>query len=330
MEPKDSWNDLRRAGRGDGVIEVPSRSAGVETGYGPARFALGATGEPRLLVPFPSGARHPRFDSTNKLSIKVVVYAVGGSDRPFIDLTCMDRSLDAVFGELVKEILSRLSTGENPAQAVEGTIEDFRNLLLSEAASAVSREKVLGLLGELHLLGLMAEHSVDCAEAWTGPWEQRHDFRRLGRAIEVKSSARSDARTVSIHGIDQLLPPAGGELVLVHVRMEPAAEGSIQLSRQVTELTGKGVDVRRLMEGLAELGCLDPDDETWNQHRFELEGVSSWQVRGGFPKLTENEMASGQCPPGISNLSYRIDLSAAGEFELAPRELATYLEALLT
>lgn len=47
----DRWRLLKISGKGDGILEVPSIDSGVETGFGTARYAIGAQGQPRLLVP---------------------------------------------------------------------------------------------------------------------------------------------------------------------------------------------------------------------------------------------------------------------------------------
>lgn len=328
--PKQNWDDLRAAGKGDGVLEVPSRSAKVETGYGPARFALGPAGELRLLVPCHGSTRLEGVRSTEKLSIGVVGYDLDGGRQKFIDLICGDGNLDAVFGELTSEVLKRLEDGEPPEAAVAGTIEEFRTLLFGGASAGVSKKEVVGVLGELVLLKRLSEHRADCGDAWLGPWEQRHDFRRLGKALEVKTSSRSDATKVFIHGIDQLRAPADGELVLAHLCMEPSAEGSIFVASLFDELVEAGVERRRLLEGLSELGCLDPRHEAWNDFRFEFESLSAWRVDSGFPRITAAELKAGNCPAGVSEFSYQIDLSVPTDFRLSESEFNSYLKELIS
>ena len=80
-----------------------------------------------------------------------------------------------------------------------------------------------------------------------------HDFRRAVRAIEVKTSMRSDSTRVTIHGAEQLLPPGDGSMHLAHVRLEQADAGSATVSRLRERIIGVGVDATLLDAGLSKL-----------------------------------------------------------------------------
>jgi len=316
------------SGEGDGVLEVPSINTGVETGYGPARFALGSDGEPRILVPCSADATHVDFDATSKLGVSVVKYSCGGRGAVFIDVTCREAALDAVFGELADEVLRRLSAGKSPVEAVTGTIADFKSLLMADPAGQVSLSMIVGLLGEMIVMRRMSGTTGDPVECWQGPWEQRHDFRAGPFAVEVKGSSRSDTSSVLIHGQDQLLPPTGGELVLVLVRMEPAVEGEISVGELFKSLVANGVDARKLRAGLAELGCLDPDDPDWNRHTFGLQSIAAWRVEEGFPRLTARETIAGVIPVGVQDLAYAVDLTHAAPYGMTDADLDVYLKGV--
>lgn len=44
VKPIDRWKRLKKAGAGDGVIEVPSIDSGISTGFGNVRYAIGPHG----------------------------------------------------------------------------------------------------------------------------------------------------------------------------------------------------------------------------------------------------------------------------------------------
>ncbi len=312
--PVDVWNQLEQSRKGDGVVDVVSRSAKVETGYGSARFALGPLGEPRLLVPCAKGTSGQSLQDGPKLAVMVANYNADTGQQLFIDVLCIDIRLNAVFAELCKEILKRLSEGEGPVTAVSGTIGDFRELLLANATDSVSRSKTAGLLGELYALRMLVEHSPEAAAAWKGPYDQRHDFRRANHAIEVKTSTRSDATKISVHGADQLLEPLHGKLALFHIRMEIADQGRLSVEALFDELVHRGVDPMILRTGLAEIGCADPKDSAWNRYRFEVQGFDAFAVGSDFPRITSKDFPGDRVPQAISRLTYELDLSAAGDF----------------
>ncbi len=214
----------------------------------------------------------------------------------FLDSMVLDRRLDAVFADLVREILARLGAGHSPDLAVSGTIADFRQLLLAAPARDVSIETVIGLLGELAILERLSAFMPEAVTAWMGPLDQRQDFRSGIRAIEVKSSLRSDAKRITVHGPDQLSPPSSGMLHLAHVRLERAEGGSLTVAGLCRAILGHGADSLRLAERLGALGCTDPDAAEWNTPECELEGIDLYHVAPGFPRITADQFVSGNIP----------------------------------
>lgn len=321
--PIERWKMLRSTGVGDGTLEVPSVSSGVETGYGPVRFAVGPEGQPRLLVPCGPGGTLSE-EANGKLAATLSRFTLSGRGVLFVDVMSVDRALDPVFAELADEILFRIDGGAAPIAAVEGTIADFRNLLREGVAQDIEDNKIYGLIGELVVLRSLARMAPSAVGAWTGPYEQRHDFRRRECAIEVKTSSRADATSVSISSCEQLSEPSGGSLVLVHVKVERTDKGDLFVAGLVSEIVDCGVDRSVLEKGLAALGCLDPDSPTWNRIRCGLEGVTAYRVANGFPRITAAQFPGGVLPDGIESIVYSIDLRSAQQFLLsdADREAA--------
>jgi len=318
--PIDEWRRLRVDGRGDGKLSVPTLSTGIETGYGPALYATGPAGEPRLLVPCSQGRGSGDLGSSPNLVARRTSFQVDGRNMAFLDSMVLDRRLDAVFADLVREILARLGAGHSPDLAVSGTIADFRQLLLAAPPRDVSIETVIGLLGELAILERLSAFTPEAVTAWMGPLDQRQDFRSGSRAIEVKSSLRSDAKRITIHGPDQLSPPNSGLLHLAHVRLERAEGGSLTVAGLCRAILGHGADSLRLSERLGELGCTDPDAAEWNTSECELEGIDLYRVAPGFPRITADQFVSGRFPEGVDGLCYRVDLDLASQFRLTAED----------
>lgn len=327
--PADAWKRIRTTGKGDGNLEVPSLSTAIETGYGYARYAIGAKGEPRLLVP--CGNSNPPRDlgsSANLLACHTY-FLQGGHNAGFLDVMVTDRRLDNVFAELVGEILHRLETGHSPERAVSGTISDFRELLAAVPKREVKTSDIVGLLGELVVLDQLTDISASAVQAWTGPFEQRHDFRRGLAAIEVKTSARSDASCVTVNGPEQLLAPNAGSLHLAHVRLERSAAGSISVKALYDRLLDKHVDRVPLDSALNALGCEDAASEAWNSFTAEVEGMDVYLVVDGFPRITRMSFESGCLPHGVVGLSYEIDLIAAQPLLLSAPDTASMLSEFM-
>ena len=234
----------------------------------------------------------------------------------YIDVMNLDRALDAVFAEVAVEILRRIREGSAPVTAVGGTLQEFKELLRDGVGADVSDSKVIGLIGELLVLQSLCARTPHAVEAWTGPLDQRHDFRRSEMALEVKTSSRADATTVGITSIEQLTAPAGGSLVLVHVRIERAQSGSLSVSNLARALKEAGVDTGEIARRLASLGCESSDAAAWNRVQYELEGIAGYRVLEGFPRINAALFAEGRLPDGIRSVSYIVDLQAAQNFKL--------------
>lgn len=323
------WGRLRSSGGGDGKLEVPSLSTEIETGYGPALYAVGPAGEPRLLVPLGTGNAAKNLGSGPNLRAGVSVFNIDGRSISFLDVMVTDRKLDNVFAELVGEILIRLGGGQPPTKAVSGTISDFRALLLGQGRGDPSLGQLMGLVGELSIVKRIVDVEPGAVAAWVGPFGQRHDFRFGEKALEVKTSGRSDAGRLSINGFHQMYPPEGGNLHLAHVRLERADGGALSVSSLCSAILEAGADPALLHSALGEVGCEDPFSTRWNRTSFSFEGIDFYRVESGFPRLSPDEFADGVLPPGVASVSYDIDLSHAREFLVQHDAAADLLKSFL-
>ena len=312
--PIERWRRLRTSGVAETALEIPSLSTGIETGYGPVRFALGPEGQPRLLVPCGPGTTMTANRPNGKLSVTLSRLTHASRATMFIDITSIDRGLDPVFAEIADEIVHRIGNSTPPIVAVEGTIADFRELLREAGDQSIADSKIYGLIGELVVLRNLVQTTPAAVEAWTGPYDQRHDFRRRENALEVKTSSRADATKVSISSCEQLSEPSGGSLTLVHVRVERADKGDLFVAGLVSDILGYGVPKTALEKGLAAVGCLDSSSPDWNRIHCNLEGLTAYRVGPGFPRITSAQFPMGQLPDGIDSIVYTIDLRAAQPF----------------
>lgn len=326
---RDLWSELKASGKGDGLIEIPSLVTEVDSGYGKVRYSLGENGERRLLVPFSGSIPRGELGETGSLRVRFAKLMLAGRQHRFIDLICMDPTLDRVFEELVDEIIARISSGKEPFAAVRGTLEDFRALLFPRRTSEVSGEMILGLLGELHVLGLLAERDSSAVSCWVGPVEARHDFRTEAHAVEVKTTRSTAGSHVTIHGMDQLLPPSGGQLLLIRVVLEATPDGSVNLAGLYHSLLEAGVSRQALLERLGNAGCDDPLDSAWNAKSYTLASLHAWQVIEGFPRLGVGDPVGVALPAGVSGVQYVVDLASAEDYLLQEQQLIAWLDEMM-
>ena len=229
----------------------------VSTAAGPVRLAVGANGEPRLLLPLARRETPASVDAGNALSISVSSFSYKGTRLRFLDLVCIREDLEPVFAEVVDEILVRIGGGDGCTNAARSTIRDFRALLTRARATDVGIGGVVGLVAELLVLNRLLDRSPSAWKAWQGPEGDRHDFRAGDTSLEVKASLRTGTFGVTINGLDQLEAPAGGTLHLLHLVLEPVTDGILSLASLARSAMSKVPEPAKIETLLAAAGCED-------------------------------------------------------------------------
>ena len=310
----DSWSLLRSGiGVGSG-LGIPTIPMGVSAGAGPVRLAIGPNDEPRVLLPLLEGELPTGIDAGNALSVSVSSFHHGGRILRFLDLVCLSTDLETVFGEVVDEILGRITHGDGSIDAARSTIEDFRTLLTHADSGDVDAGRVSGLVAELLVLNRLLDHSASAWRAWSGPAGDRHDFRSGDHSLEVKATHRLSASAITINGLDQLDAPVGGTLHLLRIVLESVSGGALNISGLGRSALSKADKPDRVRGLLTAVGCRDVDSESWNRTSFRIASETLYEIRPGFPRLISSMLAQGTAPHGVHEVSYRIDLSVAETF----------------
>lgn len=309
--PADAWA-LLRAGKGEASgSELPTIRAEVLTAVGALRYSLGTNGEARILVPVQGSVPSAGIVGTRFLRVSLASYVFAGRSSRYIDLTCLSWDLELVFGEVVDEICKRLKSGLDGVKASVTTITDFRELLERGRESAIPGTAIVGLVGEMLYLNRLLDRSRSAWRAWRGPDGDRHDFRVGNSSLEVKTTSRAGNTLVTVHGIEQLVPPPDGRLHLLHLTLETVAGGMLTVSSLGRSALAKADDPARLSDLLASAGCTDVEDPAWNAFSYRLESESLYEVGEGFPMIVCRSLVDGMLPPGVSDLIYTIDLAFA-------------------
>jgi hypothetical protein len=294
------------------------------------RLALGPDDGARLLLPLSAGEPFPKIAEARGLTLTDSVFMLEGRPRRFIDLVCKSRELEEVFRDLVVEVLRRIDAKETPAKAVEGSIKDFRDLLLGARTQNISAESAVGILGEFALLERLLKIDREAWKAWTGPLDGRHDFRAGPHAIEVKSSTRSQRKSVQISALDQLAEPPGGTLALFHQVFEEDSGGDLTIPILASRILTLSSDSEAVAELFVNAGYDATFDSQWDQFRFSAFQEDAYRVGPGFPRLVPADFQSGELPSGVSHFRYTVDLSTASQFVLRKEEFNEDLARLVS
>jgi len=288
--------------------QLLTRKVGVKIGGRDTLAAIDAVGQKHLLIPVMVNA----VDGDNVsqgVTLGSRVLRIDSSDVTFADLHCRISPLALVFERLAEDILERLAVDDSaPVSTCRKVLDEWR-ALLKTASQSITHETVIGLVGELEVLRLLAAHNPGGAlDAWRGPSKSVHDFVRDGAELEVKTTTSIDGNFISVSNIDQLDPTAlmSLHLVVIHARESSAAPG---LDERIDELISLGVPRDALLTKVANVGYVYGSGVPVND-RFQVRSVRAWIVGHSFPGLRRAELGEVRLR-GTSRIRYELALDSA-------------------
>lgn len=287
-----------------------NRAVGVQVMGADILVAIDAAGEKHLLVPV-ADAHVTEDGASPGVVLAKRVLVIDGKEQAFADLHCRIPSLDLVFERLIEDVLSRIQLEKSAsAEICRQALDDWRTLLRT-ATDGPSREKIIGLVGELEVLRILASHSPAAAlDAWRGPSKSVHDFVQGGHELEVKTTTSVAGSTISISNIDQLDPDLVDTLHLMVVHAI-ANEASLTLDDRINQLISLGVPRGELLKKVDDAGYIY-ESGSRIADRYEVRSVRAWMVDGDFPGLRAGEIPRKRIK-GVSKIKYDLNLDSAPE-----------------
>lgn len=285
-----------------------TRCIGVQACGQDVRLGLDAFGLKHLLVPMSESTTVKDLDSAG-VSLGKRELLVADSSHLYLDMHCRQPQLNLVFERLVEDVVTRLAAdATTPVRTCRTALNEWRALLRA-AGQTVARDVVIGLVGELEVLRLLAERDAALALAtWRGPDAGVHDFACGGRVLEVKATSSVDGNFVSISNLDQLDPSLVErlDLVVVHVREDDTAPS---LDERIDGLLQMGLDRQLLLEKVAEAGYVYEAGVT-ERDRYRVRSLHAWAVEEGFPGLRRSDLSEARAK-GVSKVRYELALDSA-------------------
>jgi hypothetical protein len=288
--------------------QLLTRPAGLEVAGHETLVAIDSARQKHLLIPL--AVEEVEEDNASQgVTLGPRVLRVGASDVTYADLHCRMTPLDRVFQELAADVLRRLAAERSEPVAICHLVLTEWRALLKASGQSISRETIVGLVGELEVLRLLAmEDPVKALDSWQGPTMSVHDFVRGGAELEVKTTTSVDANFVAISNIDQLDPTlvASLHLVVVHAREDPLAPS---LDERIDGLVALGTPRSALLTRVASAGYVYGSG-TATGDRFRIRSVRAWKVGDSFPGLRRGELSEARLR-GVSRLRYELALDSA-------------------
>jgi len=251
----------------------------------------------------------PAATDVAALTVTTRNLVIAGAKVQVLDVACLLAAVAEVFDHFVVAIVERVAVADETANdAVESVLQRWRQFLVAPSGPP-SREKLAAVLGELLVVADVVHASAAKGiEFWVGPFGSRHDVRRGGTAIEVKTTRSHSTHRVTIHGEDQLLPPEGGVLYLHLVRLEEAHGSGRSVNSLVDELLGAGVSADKLFEALTAAGLKVADLTMTAQTTFDVRERLTLPIDEQTPRIVPASFQGEKRPAGVIDLSYVIDL----------------------
>lgn len=286
-----------------------------------ARLAKDYAGVVHLLVALPPGRSKFTLPLGEVLPAEWLEHQRGDETLISLDIASRDPKLTPTFLSLVGEMLSRVDeSGEACIDELMRVLSAWREAL-ARGQRGLSRQRAVGLFGELVVLSRLAQADPSRAKsAWRGQEGYKHDF-FLRNALEVKAYTGGESPTVEIHGAHQLDPPAGATLHLLALRLEENADGQT-INDLIDVIDSLGIPRGMLFERSTEESPIVSDDTM----RFTLASERLFHVTQAFPGLRVSTLGEAAFA-AVQHLRYSLLLDACPG-ALDPSQLTEVLKNL--
>lgn len=182
----------------------------------------------------------------------------------------------------------------------------------SSSKSRISREAILGLIGELHFIDQWLDSQSVKYSCWTGPLGESKDFRGENIDVEVKVTGNAGGPLVhKISSLDQLQPIPTKQLYLFSMRVALGSKNKFRLEDLINKVCKNPIFSDRLASSsyFAEaISRFDFDEGIAEEYStFEILDERIFLVNDDFPRVRRESFLA---LPEITSLQYNLDLTS--------------------
>lgn len=276
---------------------------------------FGYSFEGNLRLSFLSKNTPPKIESTK------ILHVVQGRENKDTYWTSFDllnadlREAYFSFCENMIDSVSRISDENNALSLLKRRFVTWKTLFQKAASHDISREKLLGIFGELTVLKniVAPKYGINTAvQAWGGPDMQSKDFTVNETWYEVKTIG-ANADSIHISSLTQLASEYTGHLVVVRAEaVSPEFKGKcsaiIDLVKEILLMISDENIETMLINKVHGIGIDIFGSEIAD--RFDVKSVTSYQVNGEFPRITPKNVPYSE----IIGVQYEISAAAIQRF----------------
>jgi hypothetical protein len=247
-----------------------------------------------------------------------------GDGYTFIQITERDISMPRdLFGILCSDICSEMSTAKSELEGgriLRHRLSHWRRFFAIQE-EGLSHEEYVGLYAELEFMERILKSGNpprDVIRAWTGPSGSNQDFTFGRQAVEIKGTTANDANVIAISSVRQLDDTGIAALYLTAYAYD-GRRGSGRTAKDVAgglhDLLGAWPDLQS--EFAQKLEMVGPVDRGSNTDLgLTLRRARYYRIKLGFPRILEADLL-----PGVMDVRFAIDLSAASRFEVSESDV---------
>ncbi|MFO1482350.1 MAG: PD-(D/E)XK motif protein [Verrucomicrobiaceae bacterium] len=266
-------------------------------------------------------------DETKGYSIDVGADDAGRSDRATIrvqETSAVYREIFTIFCTDILEHWIPHTSASDALKSLNRRLARWKKFFQRGAQFGLNREDYIGLYGELFFIEAALKagvESVPIVNAWQAPLGTNQDFLFGPVAVEIKTTTANDSEKVRITNGRQLDSTGLQGLFLAHNLFDFRKSGGRTLPQLVatlkSSLAAVSSDASSLFDDiLLEAGFVDGRPNEFDGWGFTLRRFDVFAVEEGFPRLLESSL-----PPGVSEVSYALNLSSAQSFQVAEHDL---------
>lgn len=268
-----------------------------------------------LRLSFMSKKAPPAIESTTILH---VVQGRENKDTYWTSFDLLNADLKEAYFSFCENLIESVIGVRDEAEGLNLLKRRFvtwKKLFQRASGNDVSKEKLMGIFGELKVLKeiVAPRFGVNTAiQAWGGPNMQSKDFTLKDTWYEVKTIG-ANADSIHISSLAQLSSDNVGHLAVVRAEaVSPEFGGKssalIDIINEIL-LTVSDENIENLFIGKVQSLGIDVFGKE-NAYRFDVKSIKSYKIEDGFPRITEKNVPYSE----ITDVNYVISAAAINRF----------------
>ncbi|MCI4167256.1 PD-(D/E)XK motif protein [Bacillus spizizenii] len=242
-------------------------------------------------------------------------------NKRFLIIAQEEEDSEEIFEKLLQSLVDHIlvSEGRSLFTVIYGVLDRWHNFFRFKTNKRLSLEEQMGLFGELYYINTWLNKFVDepplIIDAWKGPTKHRIDFVKKRIGIEIKTISQKIHDGIRISNETQLeLNNVIRKIYLYVLKIEHTQSDDGKSIQNLIDDIRFQLNVRsktglvRFNDILLELYI---SDDMYNDVYFYIHNEETYEVTEKFPKIISDNL-----PIGVTNVSYKIDLSHCVEFKV--------------